>query len=358
MPQRLARCRGEFVQFARSNGRLARPPRIARQARGRYIGPMTSSATRDFEVAVGPHRSELRQYCYRLLGSLAEAEDAVQEALLGAFRGFAGFEGRSSFRSWLYQIATHVCFRVLEQRRARVLPWERGSATSPEEREALRTVCGTDRPVDSEPLWLEPYPDADGKSYEQRESLELAFIAALQHLPPNQRAALILCEVLEFSATEVASLLDTSVAAVNSALQRARESVKGRVPPISQQAELKRLGEARERALVQAFMQAWNASDVSALVALLTEDAKFSMPPLAAWFDGRDAIAAFFAEQVFARAWRVTPTHANGQLAFVCRQGPDFGVSSLNVLTLRGDRVSAMTGFLEPAVHRLFLAEG
>lgn len=299
----------------------------------------------DFEARVGSYRGELRAYCYRMLGSVHDADDALQETLLGAWRGLSGFEGRSSLRSWLYQIATNACLRGIEQRRRRMLPSE---ASPPS------TGVDVDAVVEG-PAWLEPYPDA---SYELKESVELAFVAALQHLPPNQRAVLILREVLGFSAAEAAELLDTTVAAINSTLQRARDSVEGKIPPISQQTTLRALGEAGERALVEAYVTAWGRADTNALIHLLTEDVCFTMPPIPTWFDGRTAVARFFRERVFATRWRLRPVEASGQLAFACYQGPDFRLGALNVVTLRGPSICEMTGFLDPAVHALFSLSG
>jgi RNA polymerase sigma-70 factor (TIGR02960 family) len=306
---------------------------------------MSAVEPRDFERALAEHRAGLHRHCYRMLGSVSEADDALQEALLGAWKGSAGFEGRSSLRSWLYRIATNACLRVIAQRPPRVLPPERGPAASGVELD----------PMLDEPLWLEPYPDAQDASYELRESLELALVAALQHLPAAQRAALVLCEVMDFSAAETAAMLETSVAAVTSALQRARESVKQRVPPISQQATLRSLGEARQRELVNAFVVAWAQQDVAALVPLLTEDVVFSMPPIPTWFSGRDAVLRFIRERVLQTPWRLVPMRASGQLAFAGYQGPDFRLGAMPVLTLRGDAIAAMTGFLGPTVHRHFL---
>jgi RNA polymerase sigma-70 factor (TIGR02960 family) len=305
---------------------------------------MTEPSQNDFASLVGPYRGELHAYCYRMLGSLQDAEDALQETLLGAWRGLDGFEGRSTLRSWLYRIATHACLRLIEQRPARLLPEERGPAA---------TGVDVDAIVEG-PLWLEPYPTPADASYALRESVELAFVAALQHLPATQRAALILREVLEFSAAEIAALLESSVAAINSSLQRAREAVDRRVPPISQQATLRALGDAGERALVASFVTAWGRGDVGAIVALLAEDARFTMPPIPTWFQGRDAIRRFLAERVFATPWRLEPMQASGQLAFACRQGPDFRVGALNVVTLQGRAIVEMTGFLDPAVHARF----
>ena len=216
------------------------------------------------------------------------------------------------------------------------------------------------------PVWLEPLPDevlasepgdTDPEvSYLRRESVELAFVAALQHLPGTQRAVLILREVLEFSATEVARILDTTRASVNSALQRARKAVDQRVPRIAQQAELDALGADGQRELVETFVAAWERADVPAILELLAEDARFTMPPLPAWFLGRDDIGQFFTERVFATPWRLLPIRANGQLAFACYQGdPDgdrFRLGAINVLSLRAGRIVEIAGFLDPDVHR------
>ncbi|HWA74328.1 MAG TPA: RNA polymerase subunit sigma-70 [Polyangiaceae bacterium] len=298
-----------------------------------------------FAQQIEPFRKELRAYCYRLLGSVADAEDALQDTLLGAFRGFAGFEGRSSLRSWLYRIATHACLAILAQRPKRLL----ASDYSP----AAELGAPPEAPL-LEPFWLEPYPVDAEATFEQRESLELAFIAALQYLPANQRAALILRDVLGFEASEAALVLDTSVASVNSALQRARGTIEKRSPAPSQQATLRALGEPATRELAARFIEAWGRSDADAIVALLAADARFTMPPIPTWFDGREAIRRFLAEHVFATRWRLVRAQGTPQLAFVCYQGPEFGVGALCLLTLEGPIIKEMTGFLDPAVHARF----
>jgi len=301
---------------------------------------------REFEQLVAPHRGELHALCYRMLGSVADADDALQEALLGAWRGFAGFEGRSALRSWLYRIATNACFQLLAARPRRHLPFDHGAATKGQ---------GALEPSIEGPLWLEPYPDDPEASFELRESVELAFVAALQHLPPTQRAALILREVVGLSALEVAELLDTTAPSIESALQRARQALAQRVPAQTQQATLRDLGQAAERELVTRFVNAWESGDPQALLGLLTEDARFGMPPIPSWFDGRADVVRFFAERVFATPWRLRPLRASGQLAFACYQGPDFRLGALNVITLRGAAISELTGFLDPALHGRFL---
>jgi RNA polymerase sigma-70 factor (TIGR02960 family) len=310
-----------------------------------------------FEPLVEPYRGELHAHCYRMLGSVHDAEDAVQEALLRSWRGLKRFEGRSSLRSWLYKIATNTCLNHLAKRPKRVLPVDYGPSWDPHD--------GVGEPV-VESVWIEPYPDAqlaDGAvspeaRYEQRESVELAFVAALQHLAANQRAALILREVLGFSAAEVAGILDTTPASVNSALQRARKAVDQRVPRTAQRAELDALGADGRRDLVDAFVTAWERADVAAILELLAEDVRFTMPPLPAWFRGREDIGRFFTERMFATPWRLLPIRATGQLAFACYQGdPDgdrFRLGAVNVVSVRAGRIVEMAGFLEPGVHRRF----
>lgn len=261
---------------------------------------------------------------------MQDAEDARQDALLGAWKGLAGFEGRSSVRSWLYRIATNACIGLSAQRPRRLLSSERGPACT--------SVHDLGEPT-AAPLWLEPYPDTDpAANYERRETVELGFVAAVQHLPATQRSALIPRDVLGFPAAEVADVLDTTVASVNSALQRARESVGRRVVPVSQQATRRALGETASGSSSKAFVGAWERADVDALAALLAEDARFAMPPLPARFAGRDAIAAFLSERAFASPWRLAPITANGQLAFAAYQGPELRLSAMLTLRGAGDR--------------------
>ncbi|HTE61479.1 MAG TPA: RNA polymerase subunit sigma-70, partial [Solirubrobacteraceae bacterium] len=228
---------------------------------------------------VETYRGELHAHCYRMLGSVHDAEDALQDAFLRAWRALARFEGRSSLRAWLYRIATNTCLDVVARRPKRVLPLDYGPAGDPHD--------GPGEPL-VESVWVEPYPDervslADGFAapdarYEQRESVELAFIAALQHLPARQRAVLILREVLGFSAREVAETLDTTTASVNSALQRARKTVDEHLPDRSQQATLRSLGDDGIRELVERYVDAWERGDVDAVAAMLAEDAAIAMP--------------------------------------------------------------------------------
>ena len=305
---------------------------------------------------VETHRAELHAHCYRMLGSVHDAEDALQDALLRAWRGLPRFEGRSSLRSWLYRIATNTCLDVIARRPKRVLPIDYGPPADPHE--------GPGEPL-VESVWVEPYPDdaiglEDGYAapearYERRESVELAFIAALQHLPATQRAVLILREVLGFSAREVAEALDTTVPSVNSALQRARKTVDERLPEQSQQATLRTLGDDGLREIVDGYVEAWDRGDVEAVVAMLSEDATFAMPPLRTWFRGHDAISIFLAGWPLSGLWRwrVVRTRANGQpaLAFYSWDGEEGGYLpfALNVLTVRGERISDVTAFISRA---------
>ncbi len=306
-----------------------------------------------FARLVEPYRGQLHAHCYRMLGSVHDAEDALQDALLRAWRGLGRFEGRSSLKSWLYTIATNTCLNQIARRPKRVLPIDYTGPADPH--------GGPGEPV-VESIWIEPYPDerlglGDGLAgpearYEQRESIELAFVAALQHLPATQRAVLILREVLGFSAKEVADALDTTVASVNSGLQRARKAVDERLPEQSQQATLRELGDEAVRDLVERYVEAWERGDVDTVVALLAEDATFAMPPLASWFRGTESLRTFLAGWPLSGAWRWRPvaTRANGQpaLAFYAwdEEAGAFLPFALNVLTLRGDRISDVTAFV------------
>lgn len=300
-----------------------------------------------------PYRSELHAHCYGMLGSVHDAEDALQEALLRAWRGLSKFEGRSSLRSWLYTIATNTSLNVIEKRPKRVLPIDYGPPADPHE--------GPGEPI-VESVWVEPYPDerlgvedgfaAPEARYEQRESIELAFVAALQNLPPNQRAALLLREVLGFSAREVGEMLETTTASVNSALQRARKTVDDRLPEQSQQATLRSLGDEGLREVVDRYVEAWQRGDVDAVVGMLTEDAAFAMPPLGTWFRGHDAIATFLAGWPLSGQWRWRPiqVRASGQVALAFYswdpEEESYLPFALNVLTLRGAQISDITAFI------------
>ena len=329
---------------------------MTRTAR-RPADPATGTPGEGFSQLSEPFRRELLAYCYRMLGSVHDAEDALQEATLRAWRGLGRFEGRSSLKSWLYTIATNTCLNHIERRPKRVLPVDYAAAADPH--------GGPGAPV-VEQVWIEPYPDEllgveDGLAgpdarYEQRESVELAFVAALQLLPANQRAVLILREVLGFSAQEVADTLETSVASVNSALQRARKAVEERVPEQSQQETLRTLGDEKVTEIVEEYMAALGSGDVDRVVALLTEDATWSMPPCPMWFRGRETVTAFLTEYPLNERWRHIPTRANGQLAVGCYMwdGERYAAAVLDVITLRGDKILDVTAFLAPWVFSRF----
>jgi RNA polymerase sigma-70 factor, ECF subfamily len=306
-----------------------------------------------FARLVEPHRGELHAHCYRMLGSVHDAEDAYQEAVLRAWRALAKFEGRSSLRSWLYRIATNTSLDAIEKRPKRVLPVDYAPAADPHD--------GPGKPV-TESVWVEPYPDErlaveEGPAgpearYEQREAVELAFIAALQHLPPNQRAVLILREVLGFSAKEVGEALETTIASVNSALQRARATVEDRLPEQSQQQTLRTIGDDGLQELVDRYVEAWERNDVDTVVEMLADDATFAMPPLASWFGGREAIEIFLAGSPLSGTWdwRVVQTRANGQPAlgfysWNAEQGA-YMPFALNVLTFENEKIKDVTAFI------------
>jgi len=306
-----------------------------------------------FAQLVEPHRRELHAHCYRMLGSLHDAEDALQDAQLRAWRGLARFDGRSSLRTWLYRIATNTSLDVIGKRPdRRVLPLDAGPASDPYD--------GPGEPL-LETVWIEPYPDEqlgleDGYAspdarYEARESVELAFVAAVQHLPATQRAVLILREVLGFSAKEVAESLDTSVASVNSALQRARKTVEEKMPAESQQATLRALGDRKVGEIVDRYMTALGNADVDAVVGMLAEDAAWSMPPAATWYRG-ERLPDFLRLGPLSGAWRWRhlPAHVNGQAAVGVYSWDEAAGThlpfALDVLTLRGDRIAEVTAFI------------
>ncbi|MFI6507204.1 sigma-70 family RNA polymerase sigma factor [Streptosporangium sp. NPDC050855] len=298
-----------------------------------------------FGRLVDPFRAELQAHCYRMLGAVHDAEDALQETLVRAWRSLGRFEDRGSIRPWLYRIATNRCLTLIEQRGRRELPADLGPGSAP-----LAEIA-----------WIEPYPDArlgPEARYLEREAVELAFVAALQHLPGRQRAVLVLREVLGFSAREVADLLESTVASVNSAMQRARAFLDSRLPATGQQETLRSLGEERVRRLAEDYAGAWEAGDVDAIVAMLTDDARYAMPPLAEWYAGHEAVRAFLLEGPLARRWRFLPAHSNGQIAFGTYMWDEdraaYVAGGLDVLTLRGTKVAEVVAFLDPEVFPLF----
>jgi RNA polymerase sigma-70 factor, ECF subfamily len=305
-------------------------------------------ATGELEAQLESHRRELTAYCYRMLGSPFEAEDAVQDTFIRAWRALDRFEGRAALRSWLYRIATNVCLDMLHGRERRAMPMDLGPAREPIE---------ANLHIPSEVTWIQPIPDGlvagDGDPADvavARESIRLAFIRALQELPPRQRAVLILCEVLRWKASEVAELLETSVASVNSALQRARATLEASEANASEPRAP--LGDA-ERALLERFVKAFEAYDVEALTALLQEDATQSMPPFDLWLSGRDDILAWwFGPGIGCSGSKVIPTvSANGSPAFgqykPSETGEGYDPWALQVLELSEGRIVEFTFFLD-----------
>ena len=314
-----------------------------------------SLSSEDFAEQVAPLRPGLLLHCYRMLGSSHDAEDAVQETLLRGWRGVDRFEGRSSLRTWLYSVATNVCLREIERRGRRLVPVDLGPAGDPGD--GLR-------PPLTETVWLGPLPDAGvtwastpaDAVYEERESVELAFVAALQRLPALQRAVLVLRDVLAFSAAETAEILDTTVDSVTSALARARGALRADLPERSQQEVLREVGDRQVRATVAAFVAAWERNDVDAVVALLADDVEMSMPPYAEWYRGRADVRAFIAGTPLrpGRRWRAEVTSANGQPAMSFSVWDEkvgaFLTHGLSVLTFGRGGITAFTTFLDPRV--------
>ena len=303
-----------------------------------------------FADLVEPYRHELHVHCYRILGSIHDAEDVLQETLMAAWRGLDQFEGRGPVRAWLYRIATNKSLNALRASRSRPPPGPARPLPEPTRR--------------GEPLWLEPYPDillgelpdtvpGPEARYEAREAVSLAFLAAIQHLPPMQRAALILRDVLGFRAAEAAGMLEVTEGSIKGALQRARAGLARELPPGGRErAPLP--GSAREREVVARFADAYERGDIGAIVALLTDDATLSMPPLPFEYHGRAAVAAFLAAICMPHRSRLIPTRANGQPAFgyylLDDTAPIARAHGLLVLTLTGGHIAAITRFLDNSV--------
>jgi RNA polymerase sigma-70 factor (TIGR02960 family) len=314
-----------------------------------------------FGQLVDPYRRELQIHCYRIVGSVQDAEDLVQETMLAAWGGLDRFEGRASLRSWLYRIATNRCLNALRDRGRRLPQWSEPPPEAPEPPEPSRL---------REPVWLEPFPDAlladivdqthdPGVRYEAREAIGLAFVAGLQRLPPRQRAVLVLRDALGFRAREVAEMLGTSEASVVSALHRARASLEAELPVPRGQAPLP--GSPAERELIAQFTDAFEGGDVERVVSLLTDDARLTMPPEPLEYHGPAAIARFLSTVPAGghlEMFRLVPTRANGQPAFGCylrdAQAPIAHAYGLMILTLSGNRVTAITGFPDTSVFPYF----
>ena len=318
-------------------------------ATGRAARGTATLAPGERELDLEQHRVELTAHCYRMLGSAFEAEDAVQETLVRAWRAFDRFEGRSSVRSWLYRIATNVCFDMLKSRQRRARPMDVAPSKSAD------SPLGEALP---EAAWVEPIPDShvlptSGDPADvtvARESIRLAFVAALQHLPPRQRAVLILREVLRWRATEVAELLDTTVASVNSALQRARSTLATSSVTAT---DASRPMDDEQQALLARYVDAFERYDIDSLTALLHEDATFSMPPFALWLRGPIDIARWYLGQgAGCRDSRLVPTEANGSPAFgQYKPSPEGGHEpwALHVIEFSDGRISGLHHFLDTA---------
>jgi RNA polymerase sigma-70 factor, ECF subfamily len=316
---------------------------------------MTEVAAPDLERTLEQHRGELTGYCYRMLGSSFEAEDAVQETMVRAWRGFDNFEGRSALRSWLYRIATNVCLDMLQGRQRRALPMDLVSASSGDSEAGPRLP---------ENKWIQPMPDGRAQPptgdpadvAESRESIRVAFIAALQHLPARQRAVLILREVLRWKASEVAELLDTSVVSVNSALQRARATLAdvdvAESDPLTPEDD-------EQRALLARYVDAFERFDIESLVSLLHEDATMSMPPYELWLQGADELRKWLlGAGSGCRGSRFEPVEANGSPAFAQWRagapGGSFEAWAIHVLRVSDGRISGIDFFVDPDLFPLF----
>jgi RNA polymerase sigma-70 factor (ECF subfamily) len=303
-----------------------------------------------FDELAGRYRTELLLHCYRIVGSVQDAEDLVQETLMAAWRSFDSFEGRSSARTWLYRIATNRCLNAVRDRARRpaAVPPPDGS---PEPPNPTRM---------NEPLWLEPYPDTLLEGVERREAIGLAYMSALQRLPPRQRAVLVLRDVLGFRAGEVADMLDVTEVSINRSLHRARRAIEGSASP-NALSEAPSADSSTERELVRRFVDAFETGDVAGVVALLSDDAVLTMPPAPLEYQGRDPIARFLSTVPAAGAlerFRLIPTRANGQPAFGCYlrdpHTPIAHAYGLMVLTVSGDQITAITGFSDTSVFRAF----
>jgi len=315
-----------------------------------------------FAIVTGRYRRELQVHCYRMLGSLDDAEDLVQETLLRAWRRRETFRGQSTLRAWLYGIATNACLDALDRRGRRLLP---PAVLSPADPSAPP-------PPPSELGWLEPYPDQwldeivdeESEPHETivaRETIELAFLVAIQQLPPRQRAVLILRDVLGWSAREAAAAIGTSVIATNSALQRARATMQEHLPRRRNEWTRPELRDAEERSLLARYVDAWNRTDVRALVALLKEDARFAMPPTPAWYQGREAIGVFLAKYPLSPAWPLhihVPTRANRHPGFAVFLAGDRGAPprpvGLEVLRIEDGLIAEIDIFLQPELPERF----
>jgi len=315
----------------------------------------------EFGMMVEPHRRELHVHCYRMVGSVHDAEDLVQETFLRAWRRRETYEGRASLRAWLYKIATNLCLDSLEKRPRRLLPITR---------QAVSTFDEPIPPAVTEPIWLEPFPDdrlpsSDGNpeiSFSVRENITVAFIAALHLLPPRQRAVLIMRDVLEWQASEVSELLGLTVPAVKSALHRARSTLATHVHAVGAEGMTAPLLDEVSQTQLNRYVVAWETADVESLMALLKEEATFSMPPIPSWYRGRDNIGKLVSRTVFSGnasgRWHLLPTHANRQPAFGLYQRDDvkrlYSAYGIQVVAFDAGQISDITTFRNPALVAYF----
>lgn len=336
----------------------------------RQLAAAKQGSSVQFSELAEPYRRELQVHCYRILGSLHDAEDMVQETMLRAWRRLDTYEGRASFRAWLYKIATNACLDLLDQRRRRarrLLPFNLFSPADPH---------SPIEPPTTEIFWLEPLPDewlADASTlnpeahYSRQESISLAFLTALQVLPPRQRAALILKDVLDWTTNEIADLLDTSTSSVNSALHRARVALASGYEDHKPQNQQVHPADEQTRTALEKYVQAWETADVNGLVALLKQDATLSMPPSPSWYAGRENIGSFVAHSVFVNEgmfpgpasgrWKLLLVRANGQPAAAVYQRVENGAYypfGIHVLSLEGEKVTQITSFIDPSLPGYF----
>jgi len=330
--------------------------------------PVQSPAPQQFGEQTEPYRRELQVHCYRILGSLHEAEDMVQETMLRAWKRLDTYEGRASLRSWLYKIATNACLDFLDSKRSRrLLPFNSLPASDP---------TSAIQPPASELTWLEPFPDewlGDESAlnpearYTKSESISLAFLTALQTLPPRQRAVLILRDVLDFSAIETAEVLELTVSSVNSALHRARVTLSNRYQASGSESSSTTLVDEKTQQLLNHFVQAWESADVAGLVALLKEDATFAMPPSPSWYQGPIAIGSFAAATVFAdngmfsgkanKRWRLVRTKANAAPAFAIYQRTElnqYQAFGILLLEVNDNKLFQLVSFIDPTLPTHF----
>ena len=341
---------------SRAGRRASEGAATATETEQQIVSAATAGDEAAFTQLVERYRGELQVHAYRMLGSLEDAQDALQEAFIRAWNGRATYRGESSFRAWLYRITTNACLRILERRPRRLVPFDSGPAAA---------VGARPQPPADLP-WLQPYPDRlldESPEPEDvvvaRETIELAFLAAIQHLPPRQRAVLILRDALDWSASETASVLEMSVAAVNSALQRARATMKERLPARRLEWATAAAAEDAERSLLQTYMEAFERHDAAQLVALLREDVRMAMPPHPTWYEGREAVAVFLAGVAFrpgSEPHRFVPTRANRQPAFgVYRgEGADATPFAVNVVEVESGLVTGMHFFIYPELFPAF----